>query len=564
MFNVLALAAAVTLFLSWLMPNHALPWTSWHSEAVAFLAALSLSWAGLAALRAADRRYMVLPRIVLPFVALLLVAVLQWMGGLVLFKGDLWAFGLYVGLCVACLTLGFGATSGSAAPRSPDAATAPLASLAAIVLASAAVSIVVALAQVFSLWENSEWIWRVPQLRRPGSNLGQPNHLATLIVMAIASVVFLYQAQRLSATATALLLFFLCTGLAITESRTGALSLLVLLGWWLLKRRRIGDPTPAWVGMGYGAGFIALFWAWPQLLRVMLLTNEAELNTTSSLRLQVWPQLLDAVAMKPWFGWGLRATARAHNAVADRYPVSSPFSYSHNLLLDLFLWIGVPLTALLVLAAAVWLWRRIRMVDRPLPWYGLATAIPLLVHSMFEYPFAYAYFLAPAMFALGAVEGSLGVKPLVPLPVRPVAVFLAMLSVVLAWSVVEYLRVEEDFRVARFQAVRIGTPPPEHQRPRVHLFDQLDLLLEDARITPTPRMSPADLRTVKEAALYYPWSATQYRYALALALNGERQEAERQIQVMRRHWGEKAYAEIKQQIRFAAERYPELHDLRLP
>ncbi len=405
----------------------------------------------------------------------------------------------------------------------------------------------------------------MPDLRRPGGNMAQPNHLATLLVMAVASLVFLYQSKKLGAVASGLLLFLLCTGIAITESRTGALSLLALLAWWLLKRRNIGDNTPVWVGVGCGVVFVGMFWAWPMFLNLTLLSEQAGVNTTSSLRMEVWAQLLAAAEVKPWLGWGIHQVAQAHNAVADGYAVSAPFTYSHNLVLDLALWIGLPLTGALVLATGVWLWRRVRAANQLLPWYGLAVALPFAVHSMLEYPFAYAYFLAPVMIAVGAVEGSLGVKPWVRVGVKPVTALLLVTTVMLAWSAVEYFEIEEDFRVARFEALRIGAPPPEHQRPTVFLFDQLGVLLDDARIIPTPKMSPKAMQVVKSAALHYPWSATQYRYALALALNGDPVEGARQFQVMRRMWGEKEYKGIKSRIdELAASRYPELHQLKLP
>lgn len=560
------LMVAVVLFiLSWLLPLHFPPWVSWHSEAMAFFAVVLLGWRGLArVLRSPGPRSVALPFVVLPFIGLALVAVLQRATGLMTFWGDVWALWFYMALCVACLILGFAAATSSAQPRAAADASAPFTLLAFALLAGALASTVIAFAQVFSLWEHSEWIVRMPDLRRPGGNLAQPNQLATLLVMGAASLVFLRQSKKLGAVISSLLLFLLSAGIAVTESRTGALSLLALLGWWLLKCRAIGDPTPVWTGVGYGIGFIGMFWAWPTLLNSLLLSHRAGVNTTSSLRLDVWPQLIEAAALRPWWGWGIHEVAKAHNAVVHSYAVSAPFSYSHNIILDLALWVGLPLTGALVLVTGVWLWRRVRAANQLLPWYGLAVALPLALHSMLEYPFAYAYFLAPVMFLLGAVEASSGVKPLVRMGIKPVAALLLATTVALAWSVVEYLEIEEDFRVARFEALRIGSPPPEHQRPKVILYTQLGVLLDDARTTPAPDMSPEAMEIVKNAALHYPWSATQYRYAVALALNGNPVEAARQIQVMRRLWGERQYEEVKRKIDELAIQYPELDQLNLP
>jgi O-antigen ligase len=559
------MVAVVLLILSWLVPLHFPPWMSWHSEVMAFFAVFLLGWCGLAReLRSAGPRTVALPLVALPFIGLALVAALQRASGLMTFWGDVWAIWFYMALCVTCLTLGFAAALPSAQPRATADQSAPVTLLAVALLVGALASTVIAFSQVFSLWEHSGWIVRMPTLRA-GGNLAQPNHLATLLVMGVASLVLLYESSKLGGIASGLILMVLGSGLAASESRTGLLGVLVVMLWWLAKRRHFGSKTPAWVGGVASGGFALSFWAWPTLLNSMLLSYEAGVRPVSSLRLEVWQQLLEAVALKPWWGWGIREVAKAHNAVAHSYSVSAPFSYSHNLVLDLVLWIGLPLAGVLVIVTGAWLWRRVRAANQLLPWYGLAAALPVAVHSMLEFPFAYAYMLAPVMFALGAMEASLGVKPLLRMGIKPVAAMLLATTAVLAWSMVEYLEIEEDFRVARFEALRVGSPPPGHQRPNVILYTQLDVLLDDARITPTPNMSPEAMQVVKTAALYYPWSATQYRYVVALALNGNPVEAARQIQVMRRMWGEELYGGVKKQIdELAASKYPELHRLNWP
>jgi uncharacterized BrkB/YihY/UPF0761 family membrane protein len=52
---------------------------------------------------------------------------------------------------------------------------------------------------------------------------------------------------------------------------------------------------------------------------------------------------------------------------------------------------------------------------------------------------------------------------------------------------------------------------------------------------------------------------------VALALNGNSVEAARQLQVMRRFWGEQLYEAVKKQIdELAASKYPELRQLSAP
>ena len=546
------------LLFAWMVPLHFLPWVSWHSEALAFLAVILLSWQGVfGTAKKTLSSTISFPVTALPLVALVLLIGLQGATGLITFWGDALMFTLYVLTCIACMALGYASSTEQKAYTM----------LAGILLLGAFLSALVAFVQAFELWEASAWISRMPQLRRPGANMGQPNHLATLLLMGTVSLLFLYESRKLKALPSVLIFLVLGTALAASESRTGVLSFLLLSGWWFAKNKRVGFRLSPWVIALASIGFLGLFWAWPSIFTFTQQSSGlgAEVNTKAGLRLVVWPQLLEALAQRPWWGWGLGQIPEAHNAVAHAYTVSEPFSYSHNILLDLALGMGVPLTALLLLVTGVWLWRRARAANQLLPWYCLAVALPVAVHSMLEFPFAYAYFLVPVMFALGALEGMAGGKPVLRIGVRPMAAVLLGVSILGAWSVVEYLRIEEDFRVARFEALRLGQTPDGYQKPKMILLTQLGALLEGARISPKPGMSPDELALSKKVALRFPWTATQNRYALSLALNGNPEEAVRQLHVMKALHGEKTYQEIKANWNtLAQDKYPQLRELTLP
>lgn len=537
----------------WLTTSHITPWVSWHAEAPFFLAMLVAAWIGVWRLGCQfPRTCIAFPPPVWPLVMLLGAIFLQYVTGQIAFLGDVVVFALYVALCVVSLALGFASTQSNTARCLLERPPSPMALLSATLVFGGLASVVVALAQVLEVWDASPWILRMPSARRPGGNLGQPNHLTTLLVMALASAVFLHASKRMGHFATALVVTTLCAGLAITESRTGALSLFALLLWWGWKQPVVSPQASRWWAVGVGLLFMAMFQAWPALLGVIQGTPgmlRARMGSGAvEARMDVWPQLIEAALQRPWVGWGIRQTAEAHNAVAHAYSFSLPFSYSHNLLIDLVLWVGVPTTSVLVIMTTVWLWRRTRVIQSPVPWYGFAVALPLAVHSMLEFPFAYAYFLAPAMLGLGAMEGALGTQTKTRLGLKAATGLLLLTSVLTVWSAVEYLRAEEDFRVARFELLRIGHTPDDYDRPSIILLTQLGALADATRIEPEFGMPAEDLDLLKKVALHYPWSGTQYRYALALALNDHPIEAARQLRVLRAQHGEKTYLKLRAQI----------------
>lgn len=548
------------LAVGWLVPIHFLPWVSWHSEVLAFAAVLLLAWQGI--LQTAKKNIpsvVSFPASTVPLILLALLVWLQFATGTITFGGDSLVLTLYLLGCVACLVLG-SAYSGTHRTHIALAITFVLAAF---------LSAVVAFVQTLDLWEGSAWVSRMPLLRRPGGNLGQPNQLATLLLLGLVSLIVLYELKRLSALPSVLLALTLLMGAAATESRTGVLSFLFCSIWWFAKRKSLSFRLSPWPVLVAGTGFLCLFWTWPWLMDIVLYTDSAGstsvVDTRVGTRWLVWPQLLEAIFQRPWWGWGLGQVASAHNTVVHAYTISEPFTYAHNILLDLALGIGVPLAVLVLISALVWLWRRLRAVTSLAQWYFLALLLPVAVHSLLEFPFAYAYFLFPVMFAVGALDGMSGAQPAFRLGFKPTAGLLLISTALMAWSVVEYLKIEEDFRVVRFEALRVGTTPPDYERPRVILLTQLDALLHGGRIVPEPGMSADELDLARNVALRFPWPATQNRYALSLALNGNPAEAVRQLRVMRVLHGEKSYVQIKANWDgLAAEKYPQLRDLTLP
>ncbi len=568
--NRVSVLAVALLMTSWLMPLHFLPWVSWHSELLAFCAVTCLAWQRLwVTAPGGTFKRVEIPGSVLFFVALATIVVVQTVFGLITFAGDAFVIVLYLALCAIVFVLGFEEASRTNLDlqAKPWDAKKLVECMAYGLMVGALLSTMIALAQVMEVWDTNEWVVNMLQPRRPGGNLAQPNQLATLLLMGMASLLYLRESGRLSKGSAILVFLVLGAGLAATESRAGLLSFLVLALWGFVGRVRVG------FGLSWGAASVAsavclaLFFTWPLMMATMgNFEPNAAVRTSPGLRLTIWPQLMEAVAMRPWWGWGVREISEAHNAVAHAYDISEPFTYSHNILLDSALGMGLPLTLLLVWLVGNWLWQRAVAVKSLVAWYALAVALPLAVHSMLEFPYAYAYFLVPAMFMLGVLEGSTGnQKQRLQTGRGSMAAGLAVVTVVGVWSVFEYVSIEEDFRIARFEAIRLGQVPADHQRPRIYLLTQLDAMLDGARIVPQPGMSNDQLELARKVALRFPWPALQNRYALSLALNGNPDEAVRQLRVMRALHGEKAYADIQASwARMANDKYPQLHELALP
>jgi hypothetical protein len=234
--------------------------------------------------------------------------------------------------------------------------------------------------------------------------------------------------------------------------------------------------------------------------------------------------------------------------------------------IDWLAWCGIPLGVLLSLSLAYWFLTRMRWVQGPAGVAAMAALLPFAVHSLLEYPFAYTYFLVSAGVLAGMVEARL-LQPSMPgrLPRRlALAGSLALGGLGLGITY-EYIQAEEEFRVVRFSNMRVGTIPEGHSSPNIHVLTQLGAMLRAGWIEAKPGMDSEDIRLLRHVARRFPYGALGYRYALAMALNGDPDGAAVQMRVMRGMYGEKYYQGLVYDLTGPqTARYPQLKAVRLP
>jgi O-antigen ligase len=550
------------------MPLHFLPWVSWHSEVLVFASLLIFFGVVLASRAKPESAPLVFPMAGWPLLALIAAVTVQAGLGMIQFAADAFVLVFYLMTAVCALIIGRTLAGRVTAGGGSDG-EGLIHQMAWLMVLAGVASAMLAFVQVTDVWVSEGWVNRMPS-RRPGANLGQPNQLATLLLFSLASLVLLSESHRIGRVTAALIAAIVLVALSMTESRTGMLGLAVLAAWNMVVRSRIKMRLPVWVLAIWALFFVGAMKLWPMCLHFLLegrwdIAASTSINTSGGTRWLVWQQLWQAVLQRPWFGWGLREISTAHNAVVVPGADVEPFTYAHNIILDLAVGGGLPFTLLLVVAVAVWLWRRTKAVNNMGDWYCLAIALPFGLHSLLELPFAYAYFLVPVMLLVGVLEARLAATWVFSLRRWIAGCAWVVLAVAFVWSVREYIAIEEDFRVARFEAARIGHTPSEYQRPPIMLLTQLSAALEVVRIVPRPDMASETIERMRRVALRFPWPATQSRYALVLVLNGNPDEAIRQLKVIRAQHGALMYKEVKRKwLELAESTYPQLGQIALP
>ena len=512
------------LALSYLMPGHFLPWTAFQPQWVSALALLALGAAAVS-LRGAAARRTPLP---LPGPALLALALtplpwLQYAFGQLPFLSDALLPGLYL------LAFGMSVVVGSALySRLGERASEWL--LDALLMAGA-VSVGIALSQ----WLRIGTTPLIDDLRpgdRPGANLAQANHLATLLSLSVIALLQVYQARRLSSPVCGLLLVWLGLGLVMTQSRTGWLSMIIVAVVLLSLRRRLNlRASASAVGVAVGT-FAAAILTWPAVNEWLLLdtANLADRLSVGTRRLH-WATLWDAAWRQPWFGYGWQQVTLAQQAaVLDHAPSHEMVQNSHNVVLDLLIWVGTPIGGTLAAVGTWWTWwRQARAINDAHRLWLWCAVLAIGVHALLEYPLDHAYFLLPLGLLVGLLEQSLPSAPLKSSRTLPRPVFVALLAAMtcmLFWIGQEYMRVEQAGRDVRLLLAGVGldvvpsVPPPD--------VVLLDGPREYHRFMITPAragMMNADLDWMRAVSQRNAYPPAMLRFALAAGLNGRPEEA---------------------------------------
>lgn len=387
----------------------------------------------------------------------------------------------------------------------------------------------IGLSQWLEVSVNSLWVAATPPGGRPFANLGQPNHLATLLLLGQVGFARAYEHRRLGPAVFALASAWLCIALVATQSRSGLLGLCLLGVWWAVAGRRNHARLGTRAILMALIIVAALAVAWEPLSRQLLLTTAQPLGDRMAPgpRTAIWMQAFEASLRRPWLGYGWNQAASAQLAVAaDFAALGRPWDSAHNVVLDLALAMGWPLTLLWVVGSSVWLWQKVRHARDANDLAAVGGIAALLTHALLEYPLEYAYFLAPLALLVGAT----GSKPPGAARTLPRSLATAMgacLLAALAWTGIEYLQVEQAHRNIRMSLMNFATANPVRGEPAdVTLLDAPVALQRLMLSRATADMPAAALRQMREAAHRYPMPPALMRLALAQGLNGQLGEAQ--------------------------------------
>ncbi|HGO9980884.1 TPA: Wzy polymerase domain-containing protein [Acinetobacter baumannii] len=517
--------AAILLGFAWLSPFHYNPWVMFSSEMSTFAA-------GLSVLAVLFYQNIKIPRAQLLLLPFTLIPVVQWAFGLV--------FDFSTALLSSLYLLGFWfmVLAGYNLSLDQKKRDQIFSGFSLLIIITSLFTSLIAIFQWLNI--ESHLIYTLHLIgNRPYGNFGQPNNMATFLIIGLLGCLYLYEKHKVTLwllLPSALIILFT---IALSQSRTSWIVFPFLLIYWMVKqfgkqkRFRFVQGLLWCLAFFLIAGLIL-----PYITQFIEFSTNTEITETSSFvaragsgheRIGMWIQILHAIAQQPWLGYGWSQTSVAVVDSIQYGTVHVWFNSAHNVLLDIIIWNGIPIGIVIIAYFACWFVWLNQQAKETISIIAIMMVCTVLIHAMLEFPQRYAYFLLTCGFLLGIIQAQTPV-------LKGIVLNKQVLRLIWGISVILLVAIWRDYNVYVTNSnLLFKNKQPNTEilgSNQIFILTQFEQRLKWIEMKPETTLSDADLAVwgnfVKNKATPY----NLRKYAQLLAYNGKVEQAEQQIFIL--------------------------------
>lgn len=465
------------------------------------------------------------PKMIMPIAWIAMIPVVQWCFGQIDFVQDmlfsvLYIIGLFL-VIIASYQFSF-AKQGKFAEY-----------VAWILLATGLLAGGVAILQWLGI--KHEGILRMVGVR-PYANMGQPNHLATLLMCCLMGLLYVYEKQKIKSILAVLFALILLFVLALTQSRTIWVSSILVFLFLAFHRWQGNLRTSMPVLLGGLASYILMVWFLPIL--GTLLTNNmshavvqtvsvADRATSGYTRLHIWNQMYVALQQEPLLGYGWFQTTAAQYAVIAGLEGREWVNSAHNIILDLLIWNGVIFGGIIILYAIYLIARLILAAYRPESISMSMAVLAITIHALLEYPLFYSYLLIIFAVAIGIALSDCKIRAYSTNKIQPM-ILSGIFTVIFTVVVTQYLY---WYHAKAERRLQLAYNP-------IYVLDKLTAKMQWDYKNTLSAATPQQLAQGEKITRHYLTAVTLKRYAQYLAYNGKMAEAEHHLKILKVMYGQ--------------------------
>lgn len=504
---------------AWLIPIHLAPWVAFESEILAALSALIVGFLVIIL-----NKKIVIPKVSTIFLLLISIPIIQYFFGQVIYLSTAMLGSGYLLLFYIMIISGY---------NLQEYKSEIFLKISYLFIFIGVVSSIVCIIQ----WLNLDG-WLTPYIlelkgNRPYANVAQPNNLATLLVLSLLSIIYVYEKMKWKISTLIILILLIFFALVLAQSRTAWISISIISIFLFYKNKAVFKKFSNNNNLSFLLILVVFIILIPLLNSVLLPfigADAADVDTlverfsSGYLRLEMWYQAFIAIKESVWFGYGWNQVSLAQMEVFNTYPTTEWYKSSHNIFLDLVIWFGIPVSLFFILYFFIGLLRLLKHANNVESVIGFSFLLAILIHSCLEYPLHYAFILLPFGFIIGLIypkilNADISVNKLVfCMPLMFILIFIYLLV--------------SDYYLYKKKLVLINMENLTLSQEDINILsDNLVVLTEFSwdlwwrSLNPENKFSDAQIEEIRIHVWNHASEYNLYKYAQVLAFNNRKKEA---------------------------------------
>ena len=383
------------------------------------------------------------------------------------------------------------------------------------------------------------------------ANIGQANQLATLLFLSIISCFYFFEKSFVNKYILSCFSVFFLFGIVLTQSRTAWIVVIVLFIYFILFYKKLQiNLKPYIFCCGIVLFFITIIFL-PKIIIVLSgYLNVAQTDTvlermsSGYLRINIWQQMIGALLLEPWLGYGWFQTSVAQYAVIDRIHGVEWTTSAHNIILDLLVWNGVLLGFIIILYIFYYFILPIFRVKNIQDFFAAMLIITFGIHAMLEYPIFYTYFLIPLGLVIGLLLAGRENKGFC-IHAFYMKILLPLALVFIYFFNQQYNFISYNIVGANLSQNKILLKDRFIYAYETPLFDNFNAQIKWIALNPYQKFSKQELVFVKQVVSLNLTQFNLNKFAIVLAVNGEELECRRVLKILEVMYGVKiSYGDI--------------------
>lgn len=512
--------------LSFLNPVHTLPWAGFFSEISAFIAVLLL-------FPLLFKNDIQVPRITLPFLFVSVIPLIQLFLGNIFYISNAVLSTIYLFYFWLMIVLGF---NFSINRENINNNLNILYFLIYLFLVVGLISSFFSIFQWLNIYNNFIFIMDFKG-NRPYANMAQPNHLATFLSVSVLACWYLFEKNKLNSIFCISLCLLFIFSIALTQSRTVWLISIFVISVIFLKNKNFKYNLNKKIFLLWLFYFILCVLVLPTLnvflanyFDIIQTSTILERTTTGYTRFNIWNQMVQALIEKPWSGYGWNQTTAAQFSVIDQHPGNEWATSGHNLFLDIIIWCGLPLGIFIIVFIFYFYMRLIKNINSISDLFSFLAISIIGIHSLFEYPLYYSYFLLIFGLFCGVLLKYEKKSCVKVHPIFLIGVFCFSIFFIIE-IFQEYMHVDDNLFAGRLHAM--GDLRTDVDLPyKLYILDNFEYQALWLGLYPKKNVNEKQIIDAKNIVQTSLKPYNIHKYAQLLAWNGDDKEAIRQLKIL--------------------------------